>query len=97
MFFCLVVFGSNLLAEEAKEKQAQKDEHLKALFEKKCAQCHSADRIKKGHRTKEDLKQILERMKNKPGSNISAAESKDIENYIFAIMGDLGPPVIPGM
>jgi mono/diheme cytochrome c family protein len=96
VFFSLVVLGSSVFAGEAKGKDAaaQKEEQRKALFEQKCSQCHAADKIKEGHRTKEDLKKILGSMTSKPKCNINAAEAKEIEIYL---LGDMGPAVVPGM
>jgi mono/diheme cytochrome c family protein len=96
VFFGLVVVGGPVGAEETKKKEAstQKEDQVKTLFEKKCSQCHAANKIKEGHRTKEDMKKILERMTSKPKCNINAAEAKEIELYL---LGDTGPATVPGM
>jgi hypothetical protein len=87
--FSCVVFGSPVFAGETK-----KEDPNKALFEKKCSQCHVASKINEGHRSKADLKKILDRMTSKPACNINAAEAKQIEMYMI---GDMGPAAAPGL
>ena len=100
---CLFLWCSAFAAETTgKESSVLKKDEGKSLFEKKCSQCHAADRIKEAHHTKEDLKNILERMTSKPACNISPLEKRDIQDYIFKNMGDLfpGSPIgapVPGM
>jgi len=96
LFFCLVVFGRPLIAGEAKSKDepAQKADQKKALFEQKCSKCHAATRISEAHRSKEEMKKILDKMTSKSGCNINAKEAKQIETYL---LGDMGPVGAPGM
>jgi hypothetical protein len=93
VFFCLVMLGRPLISGEAKGKD--ESAQRKALFEQKCSQCHASNRVNEGHRSKEELKKILERMTSKPGCNINAKEAQEIEMYLIG--GDIGPAGVPGM
>jgi hypothetical protein len=66
------------------------------LFETKCQQCHSLDRIKQAHLDKERAREIIERMSKKEGANISEDEA----DVIYAVLSDYylippSPPVVP--
>jgi nitrate/TMAO reductase-like tetraheme cytochrome c subunit len=58
----------------------------KALFEKKCSVCHSADRAKSAKKTNEEWANTVTRMKNKTG-NISVEEVKIIIDYLTKTYG----------
>jgi len=92
LIFCFVVIWGAGCAKEVKK------EDPKVVFEQKCSQCHTADRIKEAHSkkplTQEDLKNVVQKMASKPGCNISANEAKEIETYL---LGELGPVAAPGM
>jgi hypothetical protein len=66
------------------------------LFESKCQQCHSLDRIKQAHLDKDMTREVVERMRKKEGANIS----KDEANVIYNVLDDYftvapSPPVVP--
>lgn len=52
----------------------------KALFQEKCASCHSLEKVVKAHQTKDDLevKTIIQKMANKEKSGISKEEIEKI-------------------
>jgi len=71
-------------------------EQKKQLFESKCQQCHSLERVKEAHLSRDKAKVIVERMSQKPGANISKGEAESIYEYLgnyFIIPPS--PPVAP--
>jgi len=77
--------------EESPDKASQKE-----LFETKCQKCHSLERIKEGHLTRDTAKQVVERMRKKAGADISQADAETIYRYLgeyFLIPPS--PPVAP--
>jgi len=59
----------------------------KALFEKKCSICHSADRPKSVKKTNEEWTKTVTRMKEKRNENISHDEAKIIIDYLTTTYG----------
>ena len=57
-------------------------EQKKQLFEAKCQQCHSLERIKEAHLNRDQAKIIVERMRTKPGANISKSDAESINEYL---------------
>ncbi len=90
----LVIIQSGTSA-QTKEEQSKNDPHKK-LFETKCQQCHSLQKIKDAHLTKEKAKGTIERMSKKQGANISKDEVGKIYNYLgeYYIIAPT-PPVAP--
>ena len=78
--FSLVIVPSAAMA-QTKEEHSKDDPHKK-LFETKCQQCHSLQKIKEAHLTKENTKETIERMIKKQGANISKDEADKIYNYL---------------
>ena len=66
---------------QTKEEHSKDDPHKK-LFETKCQQCHSLQKIKDAHLTKENAKGTIERMAKKQGANISKDEAGNIYDYL---------------
>ena len=66
---------------QSKEEPAQDDFHKK-LFETKCKRCHSLERVKEAHLTKEKAKETVEKMRKKEGANISKVEADSIYEYL---------------
>ena len=86
LFACLL-FLCALLALPAKGITQTKDsspevEKNKQLFENKCQQCHSLDRVKEAHLSRDQAKVVVERMSKKPGANISKGDSESIYEYL---------------
>ena len=77
-FLFLVSFPVQNMGQEATD--------TKALFEKKCSACHSADRAKSAKKTNEEWAKTVTRMKNKTG-NISVEEAKIIIDYLTKTYG----------
>lgn len=59
-----------------------KEDPHKKIFETKCQQCHSLEKIKAAHLTKEKAKETVERMSKKQGANISKDEAEKIYDYL---------------
>ena len=99
LLFLFVAFSlfpglSGTLA-QATDAVTPKDPH-RELFETKCQKCHSLERVKEAHLTSETAKETVERMKNKPGADISQAEAEKLYEYLgsyFVIPPS--PPVAP--
>jgi mono/diheme cytochrome c family protein len=91
----LFLLGLVITITQAKE-DASKDDPHKKLFETKCQQCHSVERIKEAHLTGEKAKETVEKMRKKEGANISKEDAESIYNYLgnyFVVPPS--PPVVP--
>jgi hypothetical protein len=78
-FLSLVPFPAQSMGQEATD--------AKALFEKKCSVCHSADRPKALKKTNEEWTKTVTRMKDKRSENISNDEAKIIIDYLTKTYG----------
>ncbi len=81
---------------QTKVEPPKDDPHKKLLLETKCRKCHSLERIKEAHLTKEKAKEVVEKMRDKKGANISKDEATQIYEYLgeyFLIPPS--PPVVP--
>jgi mono/diheme cytochrome c family protein len=76
----LVLTGLSLYAAEATKVDA------KALFEKKCSQCHSADRPKSKKKTAAEWESTVARMQ-KNGCPVTDEEAKIIVDYLANTYG----------
>lgn len=76
----LVIIQSGTSA-QTKDDHSKNNPH-KNLFETKCQQCHSLQKIKDAHLTKENAKGTIERMAKKQGANISKDEAGNIYDYL---------------
>lgn len=77
-----------------------KDDPTKQLFEAKCKLCHSLDKVKEAHLNKDKAKDIVEKMRQKPGANISQDEASKIYNYLegyFAVRPEAPVAPAPGL
>jgi len=100
LFTCFLFIGV-LIGVPAEGTAQTKDsppevEQNKQLFESKCQQCHSLERVKEAHLTRDKAKVVVERMSKKPGANISKGEAESIYEYLgnyFIIPPS--PPVAP--
>lgn len=95
LFLSVVLITPATLAAQSKGL-SPKDKKNKQLFEFKCQQCHSLERVKEAHLSRDQAKSVVERMRKKPGSNISEGEAASIFEYL----GDYfiippSPPVAP--
>ena len=77
----LLFLGLVTTIAQAKE-EASKDDPPKALFEKKCQKCHSLERVKEAHLTKDQAKETVEKMRKKEGAKISKEEAESIYDYM---------------
>ena len=85
--FACFLFTCALLVVPAKGITQVKDsspevEKNKQLFEDKCQQCHSLDRVKEAHLSRDQAKVVVERMSKKPGANISKGDAESIYKYL---------------
>ena len=98
LFLSVMLTGPGDLAAQSKELSPQ-DEQNKQLFEAKCQQCHSLERVQDAHLDRDKAKVVVERMRKKPGANISVSEATSIFNYLrdyFIIPPSKpSPPVAP--
>ena len=100
LFTCLLLLMP-LIAVPAKvtaqtNEAPPKEEEKKELFQSKCQQCHSLERVKEAHLSRDQAKIVVERMRKKPGANISKEEAE----YIYEYLGDYfiippPPPLAP--
>ena len=90
--FSPVVSASPAGATDAASPQ---DPH-RALFETKCQKCHSLDRVKEAHLTRDTAKATVERMQSKPGADISPSEAETLYEYLgnYYVIPP-APPVAP--
>jgi mono/diheme cytochrome c family protein len=59
----------------------------KALFEKKCIQCHTLDRPRSKRKTEKEWRETVMRMKNVNGAPITDDEAKIIIEYLAETYG----------
>ncbi|NOQ85577.1 MAG: hypothetical protein GQ554_01695 [Deltaproteobacteria bacterium] len=90
----LVIMLSGTSA-QAKEEHPKDDPHKK-LLETKCQKCHSLERVKEAHLTKETAKETVEKMRKKEGADRSKGEADKIYDYLgeYYIIAPT-PPVAP--
>ena len=96
LFFWATMFAGLPDAHAQKKEEAPEKPAPKELFEAKCQKCHSLERIEKAHLTRDTAKQVVERMRKKPGADISPADAETIYQYLgdyFVIPPS--PPVAP--
>ena len=100
LYVCFLFIGVLLVAPVKGTAQTEDSpsevEQNKQLFEAKCQQCHSLERVKKAHLSREQAKVVVDRMRKKPGANISERDAESIYEYL----GDYfiippAPPVAP--
>ena len=98
LFLSVILTGPGNLAAQSKDLSPQ-DEKNKQIFETKCQQCHSLERVKEAHLDSDQAKVVVERMRKKPGANISESEAESIFSYLgdyFIIPPSKpSPPVAP--
>jgi cytochrome c5 len=75
------------LVPPAMQSMEQETTDAKALFEKKCSVCHSADRPKSLKKTNEEWTKTVLRMKEKRNENISNDEAKILIDYLTKTYG----------
>lgn len=78
----------------AQPADAPADPHQK-LFETKCQKCHSLERVKEAHLTRDMVKPTVDRMKSKPGADISENDAVTLYEFLgtyFAV-----PPPKPAV
>ena len=71
-----MISGTTVFADDIDTKTAISD-----LLEKKCSQCHTAERATKMHASKDSFVDIIKKMVNK-GANVSQTESEDISRFL---------------
>jgi len=91
----LFLLGLVITMTQAKE-DASKDDPHKKLFETKCQQCHSLEKIKEAHLTKEQTRETVEKMRKKEGAKISKEEAESIYGYLGSYyVVPPSPPIVP--
>ena len=79
LFFGLTILvGLQHAHAQQKEDPTPNNQSQKELFEAKCQKCHSLERIKEAHLTRDTAKQVVERMRKKAGADISPADAESI-------------------
>ena len=69
--------------------EEKSNDQAKALFEKKCSQCHSMERILKTQKGDDWWRGTVKRMSEMPGADIS---SEDVGHIMFYIGKEMPPP-----
>lgn len=72
----LIISGTAVIADEIDTKIAVSD-----LLEKKCSQCHEAERATRMHASKENFAGIIMKMIKK-GANVSQKESENLADFL---------------
>ncbi len=81
MIAALLISGVAVYAGEETKTDA------KALFEKKCIQCHTLDRPRSKKKTEKEWSETVMRMKNVNGAPITDEEAKIIIKYLSETYG----------
>ncbi len=92
--FSALVLMPALSGAMAQSTGAASDPHEK-LFETKCQKCHSLERVKAAHLTRDMVKPTVDRMKSKPGADISENDAATLYEFLstyFAV-----PPSTPAL
>ncbi len=80
VLICLF-FASGLGCDKnsSKEARSMPDSHA-GVFVKNCAKCHELTRVEKAHelKTKSEMIEILQRMREKPDADISEKDYKEL-------------------
>ena len=66
--------------------EEKSDAQAKALFEKKCSQCHPLERILKTQKGDDWWRATVKRMSEMPGADISGDDTAHIMQYILQEM-----------
>ena len=82
LFFWLALLAGLPAVQAQKEEKPPDKPSQKELFETKCQKCHSLERIEEAHLTRDTAKEIVERMRKKPGADISPADAEAIYQYL---------------
>lgn len=97
LFFALALVPFLSAAAAQTTDAAPASDPQQKLFETKCQKCHSPERVKEAHLTIDMVKPTVDRMRSKPGADISEAEADTLYDYLskyFVIPPS--PPVVPG-
>ena len=95
IFLSVMLTGPVNLSAQSKDTSPN-DEKNKQLFEAKCQQCHSLERVQKAHLDRDKAKVVVDRMRQKPGANISESEAESIFEYLGSyFIIPPSPPVAP--
>jgi len=96
LFFALALVPFlSVAAAQTTDAAPSPDPHQK-IFETKCQKCHSLERVKEAHLTRDLVKPTVDRMKSKPGADISQTEADLLYEFLseyFVIPPS--PPVTP--
>jgi hypothetical protein len=94
LFSALVLFPA-LSGAMAQSTDAAADPHQK-LFETKCQKCHSLERVKEAHLTRDMVKPTVDRMKSKPGAEISENDAATLYEFLGTYFAVPSPkPAVP--
>ena len=95
LVFSALILVPALPGPMAQPVEATADPHQK-LFEAKCQKCHSLEKVKEAHLTREMIKPTVDRMKSKPGADISQKDADSLTAYLSTyLMAPPDPPVVP--
>ena len=92
--FSALIFFPALSGPQAQTPDSVPDPQQQML-ETKCQKCHSLERVKEAHLTRDQVKPTLDRMKSKPGADISPTEADSL--YEFLSKYFVIPPPPPGV
>lgn len=78
-----VVFAMGCATTGSSSSSAASGAHPK--FEEMCSKCHTLDRVHVAHNalSKDHMREIVQRMSQKPGSNIDPNSIEDIVSQIY--------------
>ncbi len=93
MVSALVLFAAlSVPAAQAGDTAADPQQQL---FESKCQKCHSLDKVNEAHLTLDRVRPTVDRMKSKPGADISQKDADSL--YEFLSKYFVIPPPPPGV
>ena len=93
--FSALIFFPALSGPQAQTPDSVPDPQQQML-ETKCQKCHSLDRVKEAHLTRDMVKPTVDRMKSKPGADISQSEADTLYELLSKyFVVPPSPPVLP--
>jgi hypothetical protein len=95
LVFSVLVLVPVLSVSMAQTADVAADPHQK-LFETKCQKCHSLEKVKEAHLTRDMVKPTVDRMKSKPGADISEKDAVTLYEFLSTYFAVPPPkPAVP--
>jgi cytochrome c2 len=92
LFSVLVLAALSVPASRAADNATDPEQQL---FEAKCQKCHSLDKVKEAHLTLDRVRPTVDRMKSKPGSDITQKDADSLYEFLSTYF--VIPPPPPGV